>query len=307
MTIRKTNDRTALVFDIQRFCIHDGPGIRTVVFFKGCGLNCAWCQNPESRKAAPEIAFYPEACRGCFTCRSVCREGCIADGPIARIDRKRCTACGDCARACAFGGLRRVGRLMEARALLDELVKDRDFFDDSGGGVTFSGGEPMLHATFLERLIPMLKSRDIKVLVETSGQFPADARDLVFPMADQVFFDLKLMDPEAHKRHTGLDNALILEHFSHVSGRYGGVQARMPVIPGINDDDGNIRATARFLRQEGHESIHCLPYHPFGAAKRERLGLNGPAIHIDHPDPPEACLRAASLFEREGIHAVVYD
>lgn len=307
MPFEQRNHSRGLVFDIQRFCIHDGPGIRTVVFFKGCLLNCAWCQNPESQKPVPEIAFYPEACHGCFACRSICPEGSIADGASQHIDRTRCTVCGDCVGACPYGGLRMVGTFMEAEALADELVKDKDFFDDSGGGITFSGGEPMLQAEFLEHVVPMLTDRGIPVLLETSGLFKREHRNRVFPLVDRVFFDLKHMDPARHKQYTGRSNLLILEHFSYITNTYRNVQARMPVIPGINDDEANIRATARFLRQEGHDSIHCLPYHPFGETKHKRLGLTGTPLPINHPDPPEACRRAATRFEHEEIHAVVYE
>lgn len=299
-------DASALVFDIQRFCLHDGPGIRTVVFFKGCLLACAWCQNPESKKQGPEIAFYEEACRGCFACRESCPEACIVEGPHTRIDRSRCTPCGACARACVNDALRLVGRHMTEDALMEELLKDRDFYEDSGGGVTVSGGEPLLQAAFLEGLMARLQDEGIHVLVETAGLFATGDIDRVFPLADQVYFDLKHMDPADHKRLTGRENFIILEHFAVLSRRFGNVQARLPVIPGVNDTPSNIRATAAFLTSLGHGSIHLLPYHSFGDAKRKRLGQTPGAMKAINPDTA-ACRQAAALFESEGIHAVVYD
>lgn len=299
------SDTEALVFDIQRFSIHDGPGIRTVVFFKGCPLSCAWCQNPESLRVAPEIAFYTDACRRCFACRSVCPAGCIDEGEAVRIDRARCTTCGACVDACVHHALRFVGRRVGVAELVDELLRDRDFYEDSGGGVTLSGGEPLLQAGFLARLLPTLRERGVHVLVETSGLFAEYAVDRVFPLVNQTYVDVKHMDPADHKRWTGRSNRIILSRIAALSRRFGNVQVRMPVIPGINDGEANIRATADFLNVQGLSSIHCLPYHPFGESKRQRLGMASAMPYVN-PDPA-LVRRVAQLFESEGIHAVIYD
>ncbi|MFH1154095.1 MAG: glycyl-radical enzyme activating protein [Pseudomonadota bacterium] len=306
MNTTQSMEPRVLVFDIQRFCLHDGPGIRTTVFFKGCPLSCIWCQNPESRRTGVEIAFYARHCRVCFACREQCPEGAILPLPNRRIDRDRCTRCGACVDACDFKALRRVGNWWRAGDLCRELLKDRAYFQDSGGGVTFSGGEPTLHLGFIQTLAGLLRTEGVHMTLETCGFFKQGDLDTVLGSADLIYFDIKHMDPEKHRLYTGADNRIILDNFREMSKRSRSIQARMPVIPGLNDDPAAIRSTARFLVANGHDTIHCLPYHDLGSAKR------GPV------DAGDEGFRARSLagsdlepvkdvFQKEGIHAIVYD
>ena len=295
----------ATVFDIQRFSLHDGPGIRTTVFFKGCPLHCAWCQNPESHKRNPEIAFYAERCARCFACRAACPLGAIVEGP-RRVDFTRCDNCGRCAAVCPNQALRLIGREWTADALVAELRKDADFFADSGGGVTLCGGEPLLHADFLGAFLPLLKRENIHVCVETCGAFGWEKVAPLLAHTDLVYFDLKHMDTDRHRALTGGANATILENFTRFARMDIALQARLPLIPGINDDEGNIRSTARFLKGAGQHSIHCLPYHAMGEAKLERIEttqkpLGLPSFSAGNKE------RIQDLFAQEDINAVFYE
>jgi len=189
----------ALVVEVQRFSIHDGPGIRTVVFLKGCGLACEWCQNPESIRAGPEISYAAARCpEGCVLCLSACPEDALRDVREGRVDFARCTACGACVEPCPTGALRVVGREMDVPTLLGAVLRDRPFYEASGGGVTFSGGEPVHQARFLGALLPAAKREGLHLAVETSGHYPFALVEPLLPWLDLLLFDLKVMDPAAH-------------------------------------------------------------------------------------------------------------
>ena len=300
------DSREGLLFDVQRFSLHDGPGIRTTVFFKGCPLRCRWCQNPESHEPRPEMAFYRERCEGCFRCEAVCPEQAITHRPERRIDFARCSACGACAEVCSQRAVVRIGSHWPVDRLVAEVLQDRDFYEDSGGGVTLSGGEPMAQPAYLARLLPRLKAHGLHVALETCGVFAWKPMEALLPDLDLVYFDLKHMDPGVHRALTGRDNALILDNFRRLSLHFDRLRARMPLVPGMNDDAANLRATARFLRENRHARIHGLPYHNLGEAKLARMAtdlkpLNAGRMTHDRRD------RVIDIFAREGIHAVVYD
>ncbi len=297
---------SAVVFDIQRFSLHDGPGIRTTVFFKGCPLSCRWCQNPESLKKTREIAFYEEYCRRCFECKDVCYENAILDQNNCRIDYSICNACGDCASRCPHRGLRLIGKEFCCHSLLEEIIKDKAFFVDSGGGVTLSGGEPMLYAPFLEDLLPLIKAEGIHINLETSGYFQWKQMSRLLSNLDLIYYDLKHMAALSHKQYTGRDNRLVLENFEKLSREAIALQARMPIIPGINDDRDNLMATAGFLKKHDHNSIHCLPYHNLGEAKLSRTGSHLKPLNLKSLGPDDL-IPVAELFFEEGIDAVIYD
>jgi pyruvate formate lyase activating enzyme len=302
----KTSSTKALLFDIQRFSIHDGPGIRTTLFFKGCPLRCLWCQNPESHKAGPEIAFYWERCLGCFACREVCPEKAVLDEETQRIKHAACTACGRCVSACPNEALRMMGVEWEAPALLAEVLKDQDYFEDSGGGITLSGGEPLLQAAFLDLFLPLVRREGIHVTMETSGLCSWETVESLLPFLDLVYFDLKCLDTKKHRTFTGSFNELILDNFSRLAAVFPHLEARMPLVPSINDEDENIQATARFLRNNRKERIHLLRYHTMGEAKLERIETELRPLNL-RMDAGEALLRAKKVFESEGIIGTIYE
>lgn len=297
---------TGLVFDIQRFCLHDGPGIRTTVFFKGCPLQCAWCQNPESQKVTAELAYYRERCIRCRDCLRVCPENAILAEDEKWIDREKCTLCGRCVDTCTSRGIELVGRNWNAEDLLGEVLKDQDFFSESGGGITLSGGEPMLQHAFLIEWLPRVKAHGIHVTMETCGLAEWPRIQRVAPFVDLFYFDLKVMNPEKHHHYTGVDNRIILENFMKLSANAKNLQARMPLVPGITSTPENISETSGFLKSAGHSIIHCLPYHKMGESKRIRLGAGEVSIDAASPTPEELDV-AIAVFQKEGIDAVVYD
>jgi len=300
------SEKKALIFDIQRFSLHDGPGIRTTIFFKGCPMACAWCQNPESRNPLPELIFYKNSCIGCFHCREVCPDAAILDHPLTRIDYSKCSVCGKCVSVCNTDSLRMVGKQWDAEALLTEVLKDRDYFKESGGGITLSGGEPLLQSTFLKTFLPLLKQQKIHINLETSGMAPWNRMEEILPWLDLIFYDIKHMNQEIHQRHTGCGNQIILDNFSRLAKRFSGLQARMPIIPGHNDTPDNIRATAMFLKENRQSSIHLLPYHNMGEAKLERIYTRQKPLNLESLKAADL-LSIKDLFEKENIHAVLYD
>jgi pyruvate formate lyase activating enzyme len=259
--------KQAVIFDIQRFSIHDGPGIRTTVFFKGCPLRCAWCQNPESHHPKPEIAFYKQRCTGCLTCKDACQENAVLENPDRRVDYNRCTVCSQCVSACLYEALKTVGALWGIEQLLAEIKKDTDFFFDSGGGITLSGGEPAAQSRFLKHFLPLVKNQGIHVNMETCGLFHWNEMKELLPFLDLLYYDLKLMDPHQHKKYTGQDNKIILENFKQLASAFPNLQTRIMVVPGINDSPENILSMGRFLKKCSKNSIHLLKYHHFGEAK----------------------------------------
>ncbi|MBW2093673.1 MAG: glycyl-radical enzyme activating protein [Deltaproteobacteria bacterium] len=294
----------ATIFDIQRFCLHDGPGIRTTIFFKGCPMRCAWCQNPESHKTTPEIAFYKEKCVTCFSCRKSCLQDAILPGNDRRIDYRKCTACGDCVDACNNDALRLVGNRWDAGTLLDEVLKDMDFYQDSGGGITLSGGEPTMQSPFLAGFLPLVKNKGIHVTLETCGLSPWNDLTQFLPYLDLIYYDLKLMDPAAHRRYTGCSNETILKNFEKCAQSFPQLQPRMPVIPTITDVPENIAAIAGFLKANHKETIHLLPYHNLGEAKLPRIDTGLRPMHLENI-PEDHIDTVKTQFESQGICAIV--
>tara|TARA_R110001592_G_scaffold52511_10_gene160717 strand:+ start:1389 stop:2120 length:732 start_codon:yes stop_codon:yes gene_type:complete len=238
-----------LTLEIKGNSLDDGPGIRSVVFFKGCPLSCSWCHNPESKKLEAEISFDPEACVGSHTCFDVCPENALSlDNPLF-IDRDACNLCFECVDQCPSGALERVGHEMDVAEIVQKALKDKPFFDSSGGGVTFSGGEPTLNMAFLSKAAQALKEKGVHVLIETSGQFNFDKfNTLVYPYVDLIYFDIKLMDKALHKKYCGPSNTTILKNFKKLQQLYltGGVKIlpRTPLIPNITDTPENLLAIA---------------------------------------------------------------
>ncbi len=266
----------AAITNIQGFSIHDGPGIRTVVFFKGCPLVCGWCANPECLSGGPQIGFIETLCTNCGDCSDVCAEDAIRDGiGVHRIDYARCTSCGDCVDHCAYGALVRYGELKTVEDVWDAVRRDKIFYDSSGGGVTASGGEPLLRSGFVRELFELCRQDGIDTCIETCGLARRDAFLEVIPVTDHFLFDLKHMDPEIHKKHTGQTNGLILDNARLLVEQGADILFRQPLIPGINDTPGNIEATAAFLSGLGKNGarLELMPYHRMGWSKYRALDM----------------------------------
>jgi pyruvate formate lyase activating enzyme len=296
---------TATIFDIQRFSVHDGPGIRTVVFFKGCGLSCVWCHNPEAVKRTPELAYYKERCLdGCRQCLDVCPEDALRQQRSDRVRFDRCTACGDCVDVCPANALTLVGREVTAQALLEEVRRDRPFYVATGGGITLSGGEPLLHGVFLQHFLPLAKRERLHVTMETGGSASFGVLEKILSWVDLVLFDLKVIDPARHERLTGATNARIHENLARLVGRQTPLVVRMPVVPGMNTDDENIAATAKLLERLGLHDIDLLRYNHLWEAKLPRLATERRPLGI-RPPQPSFYEAMCQTFSRHGVRAHV--
>ncbi len=276
---------TALIFDIKRFAVHDGPGIRTTVFFKGCPLSCPWCHNPEGQKFAPEVLLRESRCIECGNCLPDCPQDAItfASGVI-ELDRSKCDACGKCAEICPTGALKTIGREVTVEELIAAITRDRPFFRESGGGVTFSGGEPLGQPEFLIALLDACREQGIHTTVDTSGYAAAEVIGAVAARANLFLYDLKLIDATAHRRYTGVSNAPILANLHLLAERGANVIVRVPVIPAITDTKYNMDGIARFVAALPRPyPIDLLPYHRAGSDKYTRLGI--PYQLADTPIP----------------------
>jgi len=261
------------VFNIQKFSINDGPGIRTTVFMKGCPLSCAWCHNPESKLARPEIFFDKAKCTVCGRCAAVCPLGAhrISDGTHL-YEREICTACGRCADGCLVGALDKTGKKMSDEEVIAEVMKDEIFYETSGGGMTLSGGEPMMQLDFTLSLLKLAKENGLHTAMETCGYAKREAFEAVAPLVDLFLFDYKETSPEKHREYTGVTNELILDNLRYLDSLGKKIILRCPIIPGYNDRDEHlfgIGAAANAL--ENILEINVEPYHPLGMGKSELL------------------------------------
>ena len=297
---------SALVTNIQGYSIHDGPGIRTTVFLKGCPLRCRWCANPENLVAAVRIGWLKDLCRRCGRCAEACPRGAILPEADRRIDRAACDSCGACVGACLYGALVAYGEPMTAEEVFAKVRRDRIFYESSGGGVTVSGGEPLTHPDFVAALFSLCRDDGIRTCAETCGCVPPENVEAVRGVTDLFYFDLKLMDPEEHARQTGHDNALILENARRLSASGARILFRQPVIPTVNDTEENIAATAAFIRSLGRADIglQLMPYHRMGTSKYAALdmpyGLEQlPAMTVQQAED----LR--KIYERHGVTCTV--
>ncbi|MDZ7319979.1 MAG: glycyl-radical enzyme activating protein [candidate division KSB1 bacterium] len=267
---------TALTFNIQQFSTEDGPGIRTTVFMKGCPLRCVWCHNPEGASPHLDLVWYDTRCIAARECLRVCPENALTLTPSGMvIDRKRCTVCGKCAEQCPASALEIIGKEWTVDELLAELLKDKVFYETSGGGITFSGGEPMMQTDFLCEILPRCKEAGLHVALDTCGAVSAERYQRVIEWIDLVLFDLKIMDDARHRAATGVGNELILNNVRLLAMRGVPMWIRTPIIPGYTDDRANIEAIARFIRDNlpTVERWDLLAYTNLGKPKYHRLDL----------------------------------
>jgi len=265
-----------VVFDIKKYAIHDGRGIRTTVFFKGCPLHCQWCHNPEGLAVQPQVVYRRDRCIGCGECVDACPESALtltASGVVT--DLSKCIRCGACAEACPAGARELIGREMSVDEVVEEIKKDILFYDQSGGGVTFSGGEPLMQPAFLLGLLDACGELDIHRTVDTAGYADADLILKVADRTDLFLYDLKHMDSELHRRYTGVPNEQILSNLELLAAHGARIHIRIPVIPGINSDDENIERTGSFVSSlPGVHEISLLPYHSAAEGKYGRLDMD---------------------------------
>jgi pyruvate formate lyase activating enzyme len=260
---------TGLVFDFKHFAVHDGPGIRTTVFLKGCSLKCQWCHSPESQSTNPEIMVHPEKCIGCGSCVEECPKNAVISPGI--IDAKVCNLCGKCIEACYPGALELIGKNIQVTEILDEINKDRLLYEASGGGVTLSGGEPAQQSKFTYKLLKALKKNGYNTVLDTCGYTTWDNLKKILKYVDLVFFDLKHMNPIKHKKFTGVSNELILSNLKQIVGLGKFTRIRVPLIPRFNDSEEHLRGLSKFLRELPVETVDILPYHKMGVSKYDSL------------------------------------
>lgn len=295
-------DLQAPVFDIQRFSIHDGPGIRTLVFFKGCTLRCAWCQNPESHRPRPQLAFYASRCDHSAACAAVCPHKAIQLHGF-RVDYARCSHCLRCVDACAHGALKPVGTPIRPEELMEEVLKDRSYYDASGGGVTFSGGEPTLYPRFMERMLDLCRGAGVHTVLETCGTFSFTRWQSLLRQFDLIYFDLKIMDPRQHRAATGADNQRIVRNAEQLVQQGYPVEFRLPLVESYTDGLDNRAAVAAFLLRLRQPCLHLLGYHPMGESKIAQI--QGPQKPLGlQTYAPERLQAMRRWFEQQGVQVL---
>ena len=293
---------TGIIFDIKKFAIHDGPGIRTTVFLKGCPLSCVWCHNPESQAPDPVLAQFPRNCIGCHKCIANCPVGALSAGETQIIiDRDLCTNCGACTRECYAEALVLHGRTVTVEEVIAEVEKDRPFYDNSGGGMTISGGEPLMQPEFTRELLVAAKAAGLHTVVDTCGFVAWKYFEAILPFTDLFLFDVKSINPKRHQIATAQDNTLILDNLRRLSELGHAVQIRVPTVPGYNATVAEMDALGQLLSSlPVVYDVELLRYHRLGEGKYETLGMDCPLV-IDTPPSNEEMQELCAVVEKHGV------
>lgn len=296
-----------LIFLIQGYSIQDGPGIRTTVFMKGCPLRCAWCQNPESWNLFPELMTHDAKCIGCESCAEVCPTGAISFHPEdgRRIDRALCNRCFECVEVCPAEALTRVGEYMSVEQVMKAVEKDEPFISRSGGGVTVSGGEPLLQAPFVKRLLKTCREMGYHTALDTCGYAPGPLLDEIIEFTDLILYDVKHVDSKIHEAATGVSNASILENLYKISHR-AKIWLRMPLIPGYNDSEDTIARIGALGKEIGAEKISVLPFNRLGEGKYIGLGRPSSLSKVEEPTG-DNILQVRRQLESLGLKVTLWD
>ncbi|GAB4337491.1 MAG: glycyl-radical enzyme activating protein [Candidatus Abyssubacteria bacterium] len=298
------SEKKAVIFDIQRYSVHDGPGIRTLVFFKGCPLRCKWCQNPESIDPNPEIAFFANKCIGCGECEKACPNGAIVFEDARRIDRALCQRCGKCAEVCYAEALTVIGKSYDVPSLLQVVERDRPFYEQSGGGVTVSGGEPTLQIEFLHEFLRTAKEAGLNTVIETCGAFAWTPFKRLLPHLDIIYFDLKVIDENSHRRLTGASNKRIIANARRLVQAGANIVFRIPLVPGMTATDDNIAAVIDLLKDLEQRKVHLLPYHKMGESKLPRIASSLEPLGLA-PLTDDELAAITRKFEDAGITVLI--
>ncbi|MDO4313883.1 MAG: glycyl-radical enzyme activating protein [Eubacteriales bacterium] len=279
------------ITNIQKFSIHDGDGIRTTVFFKGCPLRCEWCHNPETQRYEREMQFDREKCTGCGTCAKVCPNHAITmvDGkPV--LDKEACILCGKCENFCPAGIREIIGREYTVKDLVKELMKDQMFYEESGGGVTLSGGEVMaMDPEYIAAIAKELKHQDVTLTIDTCGYVPYERFEAILPYVDTFLYDVKVMDPKLHRKYMGVDNKLILDNLIRLAGDGARIYIRIPTVREVNGNEDNMKETIAFLKEHDiHPAqVNLLPYHDTGSGKYQKLDMEYKGTNLHAPEKEE--------------------
>jgi len=278
------------IFDIQPFSLHDGPGIRTTVFLKGCPLRCQWCSNPEGLEALPTLSYQESKCSGCLDCVDSCPTDALtaSEGKLV-VQHDLCSACGACIKVCPTGALKLYGHQESPADIIDRVKRDKKYFEKSGGGLTLSGGEVMMQTGFALEILKLAKEENIHTCIETSGFASQEEYASILPFVDLVLFDYKHSTPDEHRKYTGVSNEKILGNLQFLSEQGARIVLRLPIIPGINDTEQHFQAVSEISRQyEGIQRVEVLPYHNWGAHKYEEIGWPEPALGTESVAPETA-------------------